>query len=58
MNTDEEIRDWYAGQALVGLLSAPSQYPVTPNDGHVARAFDIADAMMKERQKRAYPQPI
>lgn len=54
MNTDEEIRDWYAGQALAGLLAgagSSSQYPIN-TEVLVKRAFDYADFMMIERKKR------
>jgi hypothetical protein len=39
------LRDWFAGQALMGLasLNRPSSIAVT--------AFTIADAMMEERSK-------
>jgi hypothetical protein len=51
MNTDEEIRDWYAGQALTGILSNPGN--VTRGPRAVAPdAFDYAEAMMAERKKR------
>jgi len=49
MNTNEEIRDWYAGQALTGLLSDgfPDSKPAAAR-----AAFDYAEAMMVEREKR------
>lgn len=51
MNTDKEIRDWYAGQALLGLLADCSLSNTQAED--VAKAcFDYAEAMMAERQKR------
>ena len=49
------LRDWFAGQALVGLLSDPSQeWPDSQPKaaGWAARAAgSIADAMMAERAK-------
>jgi hypothetical protein len=49
--TDEQIRDWYAGVALAGLMS-PQSVP-TPTLNAIAHiAFDIADAMMAEREER------
>ena len=53
-----DLRDWFAGLALSGLLpdafqEAPSNYP----EGKLvitwsSIAYEIADAMMKERAKR------
>jgi len=41
------LRDWFAGQALNGLASwGASDYQQL-----VRHAYDIADAMMKERDK-------
>lgn len=43
------LRDWFAGQALVGLIAHPK------NEGHASElslvAYAIADAMLKERSK-------
>lgn len=40
------LRDWFAGQALAGYLA---------NNGYLSqtaeRAYEIADAMLKEREK-------
>ena len=54
--TDEErisgvdgltLRDWFAGQALAGLLAAQVEY------GHAAlNAYNFADTMLNERDKR------
>jgi hypothetical protein len=48
------LRDWLAGQALVGLLASPRG----PVDGSVmtdtlaaSTAYAVADAMLKERDK-------
>jgi len=53
-----ELRDWFAGQALAGILSN-SQYPPQssgePFDQFVARvtdkAYRIAEAMIKEGRR-------
>lgn len=55
---DMELRDWFAGQALVGILSN-SQYPAQssgePFNQYAARvtdtAYRIAEAMMKEGRR-------
>lgn len=48
--TDEQIRDWYAGQALFGLLACPNVHAT--NEKIAKSAFDLAEWMMKERQLR------
>jgi hypothetical protein len=47
---DTHLRDFYAGLAMLGWLSAgnPASYP----EGTAEIAFDMAEAMMKERIKR------
>ena len=42
------LRDWFAGQALTGLLAGG-----TPDDAHVVArcAYFVADAMLAERLK-------
>ncbi|AZO29321.1 hypothetical protein [Mesorhizobium sp. M1B.F.Ca.ET.045.04.1.1] len=42
------LRDWFAGQALFGLLA--HGYDLTWS-GHAERAYIAADAMLAERQK-------
>lgn len=50
--TDEQIRDWYAGEALAGICFGFQGIP-HEHEGAVAKAcFDIADSMMSERKKR------
>jgi hypothetical protein len=47
------LRDWFAGQALTGLL-ASTDYDVNPHGftGNAAlMAFKIADAMLAERER-------
>lgn len=47
------MRDWFAGQALVGLLSGQNRDNGQQNlSGVPAEAYDIADAMMAERERR------
>jgi hypothetical protein len=53
------LRDYFAGQALVGLLAAIKVGPpLNPDltekqlEPYVKRAYDFADALMKEKQKR------
>jgi hypothetical protein len=45
------LRDWFAGQALVGLIPSPTRpgvLPLSPAD--MARlAYQYADSMMRER---------
>jgi hypothetical protein len=49
---DMELRDWFAGQALIGLIAAAASSPEPANidnDYYVARAYRIANTMMRER---------
>ena len=48
------LRDWFAGQALIGLLSSPSvpryKGEVVESEAHyAAMAYAAADAMLKQR---------
>lgn len=44
------LRDWFAGMALQGLVV----YPITKtNSALVTMAYEIADAMLAEREKTA-----
>jgi len=45
------LRDWFAGQALVGWLSADVGIPTTPPRIAAAECYAIADAMMAERER-------
>lgn len=47
------LRDWFAGQALGGMLSAESQYLSFRGNWTDAsqQAYEIADAMLAERNK-------
>jgi hypothetical protein len=45
------LRDWFAGQALVGLIS--SEYREFYEQATAFDAYEIADAMLAERAKRS-----
>ena len=45
------LRDWFAGQALVGLLSGPDNDWTNPHEVFANEAYKLADVMMKERKK-------
>jgi hypothetical protein len=49
-NKGMDLRDWFAGKALTGLLTeASGDY----EDGAIAElAYGLADAMMKAREKK------
>ena len=42
------LRDWFAGQALMGILSAP----VVPDEPRAVLAYRYADAMLEARRAR------
>lgn len=43
---DIELRDWFAGQALAGLVGGWSTI-----NGAAETAYEVADAMMEERER-------
>ena len=45
------LRDWFAGQALAGLISHYGTRPGASIDEPPRRAFIIADAMLAARQQ-------
>lgn len=47
------LRDWFAGQAMVGLMSDPGLRPSNTDEfEHMAtRLYQVADAMLREREK-------
>lgn len=54
-----ELRDWLAGQALMGLLcavktGAPIGPDLTPKhlEPYTRRAYEFADAMLRERERK------
>lgn len=52
------LRDWFAGQALIGQLSgdqteeAPSHEVMADAESFASSAYIYADAMLKAREKR------
>ena len=51
--TGMTLRDWFAGQALAGLLAFPGTLHGSPNKTPKAlasAAYDIADAMLLEQK--------
>ena len=48
------LRDWFAGQALIGIIGNNNAKPKNCDGEFVARnAYRFADAMIKERMKEA-----
>ena len=47
------LRDWFAGQALVGLMGDPGMRPSDTREFQhmAARLYQVADAMLAERAK-------
>lgn len=46
------LRDWFAGQALAGMLAEASTVNPYGNEYRIAKqSYDIADAMLTERAK-------
>jgi hypothetical protein len=45
------LRDWFAGQALMGLLAGRSDGVSFTPEAAAASAHFVADAMMAEREK-------
>ena len=43
------LRDWFAGQALAGLVADSSLYSTTKTEAQ--EAYELADAMLQERKK-------
>ena len=51
--TGMTLRDWFAGQALAGLLSQPDFDSHHDDAEDMARdLYEMADAMLAEREKR------
>ena len=45
------LRDWFAGQALSGLLASEAGVAPYPYDWAAERSFILADAMLAARSK-------
>jgi len=45
-----ELRDWFAGQAIIGLISNP-KYNAHDTDGYAAVAYIVADELLHEREQ-------
>lgn len=45
------LRDYFAGQALAGALASPRVLPVSTPNSYAAAAYEVADAMIAEREK-------
>lgn len=45
------LRDWFAGQALTGLLAGRTQGSMYTSEQAAANAYAIAQGMLVERQK-------
>lgn len=54
-----DLRDWFAGQALAGLLAGPGW--TGPNAEGIEQvpllAYQLADAMLEQRDKTTRKQP-
>jgi hypothetical protein len=46
------MRDWFAGQALAGLLGGPQGGGAPNIERIVMSAYAIADAMLAERERK------
>ena len=46
------LRDWFAGQALSGMLSVWPRFTVNSEEFYASNAYEIADAMLLEREKQ------
>lgn len=48
------LRDYFAGQALVGSMASDTAMPSNPDNAKRAAAcYEIADAMLKARENKA-----
>ncbi len=45
------LRDWFAGQSLIGLLSSGTEPPSMTVANFATLAYDYADAMLQARQE-------
>ena len=49
---DEDLRDWFAGQALAGGLMASDLVEAREYETIAYECYSIAEAMMDERKRR------
>lgn len=47
------LRDYFAGQALAGMLASPQVFENMTDETLAAITYSAADAMLKERERRA-----
>ena len=52
MSDGMDLRDWFAGQALKGLLASDVSSPL---ETFVKQSYRVADAMMKQREIKDVP---
>ena len=50
-NTGMTLLDYFAGKAMQGELSSQENGEIYGTDGIAVRAYEIAESMLKERQK-------
>jgi hypothetical protein len=50
-NAEMSLRDWFAGQAMVGILANDSDPSPEQVPHIVASAYILADAMLSQREK-------
>jgi len=50
VETLEELRDYFAGQAIIGLLMSEDHFQTEPEQ-YARESYKIADAMIKEKEK-------
>jgi hypothetical protein len=51
-----ELRDMFAGRAMQGIITCSGQLSGWP--GVATMAYDVADAMVEERERRAHPPEV
>ena len=49
------LRDWFAGQAVSGMLASEVDDSTYNPDAAAERAYEIADALLEEREKAIIP---
>jgi hypothetical protein len=45
------LRDWFAGQALTGIVSCPHEIFISGESNFTTNAYTLADRMMIQRTK-------